>query len=50
MTAPKPATTAMRWLEGKIVYSVGFGVFFMLAVGAGLFYFYGKGPARPSEA
>ena len=31
----------MRWLERKIVYSVGFGFFFLLAVGAVLFYLRG---------
>lgn len=35
---------AFRWLEGKIIYSVGFGVVMMLATGAGLFFFYSKRP------
>ena len=34
----------MRWLEGKIVYSVGFGVIVLLLVGASLVYF---GRLRP---
>lgn len=39
MTTPKSAGTAMRWLEGKILYSVGFGVAVLLIIGAGMFYF-----------
>lgn len=45
MAAPK-STSVMGWLETKVVYSVGFGVVLMLAIGAGLFYFYAKAPAR----
>jgi len=40
------ASRAMRWLEKKVIYSVSFGVLFMLAIGVGLFYLYGKSPAR----
>lgn len=45
MPAPT-ASKAMRWLEGKIVYSVGFGVLLMLGVGAVLFYGYEHRPPR----
>lgn len=41
---PKSARRAIRWLERKIVYSVGFGVLVLLAVGAALFYFYIASP------
>ena len=37
---PKSAGHAVRWLGGKIAYSVGFGVIVLLLVGAGLVYFY----------
>ena len=33
------ARDVLHWIEGKIVYSVGFGVVLMLAIGAVLFYF-----------
>jgi TRAP-type uncharacterized transport system substrate-binding protein len=39
VSAPPTATGAVRWLERKIVYSVGFGVVLMLALGAGLLYY-----------
>lgn len=38
-TAPDPAGWAINWLERKIVYSVGFGVAVLLAIGVALFYF-----------
>jgi len=34
----KSASTVVSWLEGKFVYSIGFGVVLMVATGAGLFY------------
>lgn len=34
----KSASTVVSWLEGKFVYSIGFGVALMVATGAGLFY------------
>ena len=37
-SAPKSSGSVIRWLEGKIAYSVGFGVVVLLAVGLGLFY------------
>ena len=40
---PNSAGHAVRWLSGKIAYSVGFGVVVLLLIGAGLVYFYGKG-------
>ncbi len=40
MQAPGSAEKAMRWLERKVIYSVGFGIVAMLAVGAGLFLYY----------
>lgn len=33
-------TSAVRWLSGKIAYSVGFGVIVLLLAGAALLYFY----------
>jgi TRAP-type uncharacterized transport system substrate-binding protein len=40
-------TNMMHWLEGKIVYSVGFGVIVLLLIGVSLFYFGGIGPSSP---
>jgi TRAP-type uncharacterized transport system substrate-binding protein len=40
INAPGSTRKAMRWLEKKVLYSVGFGVVLMLAVGAGLFVYY----------
>jgi TRAP-type uncharacterized transport system substrate-binding protein len=37
MSAPQSAQKAMRWLERKVIYSVGFGIMLMLATGVGLF-------------
>lgn len=34
------ARKAIQWLERKIVYSVGFGIVLMLAVGVGLFFYF----------
>ena len=39
----EPARKGIGWLESKVVYSVGFGVVFLLLIGAGLFYFSGAG-------
>jgi TRAP-type uncharacterized transport system substrate-binding protein len=39
LSAPHTATRAMRWLERKIIYSMGFGVLFLLAAGVGIFYY-----------
>src|SRR5580658_4423102 len=40
-TVPESARKAMHWLEGKIVYSLGFGAVFILLTGAALLYFSG---------
>jgi TRAP-type uncharacterized transport system substrate-binding protein len=39
MSAPQSAQKAMRWLERKVIYSVGFGIMLMLAIGVGIFYY-----------
>ncbi len=36
--------SAVHWLEGKVIYSVGFGIVMMLVTGATLFYFYSRRP------
>ncbi|HWI17607.1 MAG TPA: TAXI family TRAP transporter solute-binding subunit [Vicinamibacterales bacterium] len=47
MQAPDSATKAMRWLEKKMLYSMGFGVFVLLAIGVGIFYYQRAQDAQP---
>jgi TRAP-type uncharacterized transport system substrate-binding protein len=42
-----PHRKIARWLHTKVAYSVGFGVVFLLAVGAGLFYYQMRVTGRP---
>lgn len=39
--------TAMRWLERKVLYSAGFGIVLMLAIGVGLYFYLDIGNVRP---
>jgi TRAP-type uncharacterized transport system substrate-binding protein len=42
------AKRAMRWLERKIIYSVGFGVVVLLGAGVGVFYYQRVQNAKPT--